>query len=84
MTHTELISKINDKTVLVGILGLGYVGLPLAVTFARKGIKVLGFIVDTDPMESYGTYYIYFDDLRAVTDLFAAENRDADDMADTW
>ena len=43
MTHTELIAKIDTKEVLVGILGLGYVGLPLAVTFARKGIRVLGF-----------------------------------------
>jgi len=50
----------------------------------RMGIKILGFLVNTDPMESYGTYYIYFDDLRAVTDLFAAENRDPDDMADVW
>ena len=43
MTHTELIAKIENREVLVGILGLGYVGLPLAVTFARKGIRVLGF-----------------------------------------
>lgn len=39
----ELLNKINNNTVLVGILGLGYVGLPLAVTFARNGIKILGF-----------------------------------------
>lgn len=43
MTAQELIQKIEDKTVVVGILGLGYVGLPLAVTFARNGISVLGF-----------------------------------------
>jgi hypothetical protein len=35
-------------------------------------------------METYGSYYIYFDDLRAVTDLFAENNRDVDDMADAW
>jgi len=35
--------KIADKTVTVGIIGLGYVGLPLAVSFARKGVVVLGF-----------------------------------------
>jgi UDP-N-acetyl-D-glucosamine dehydrogenase len=35
--------KISDKTVAIGIIGLGYVGLPLAVTFARNSIKVLGF-----------------------------------------
>jgi hypothetical protein len=35
-------------------------------------------------MEAFGSYYIYFDDLRAVTDLFAENNRDADDMTDGW
>ena len=50
----------------------------------RMGIKIMGFRVDTDPMESYGTYYIYFDDMRAVTDLYAAENRDPDDIPDVW
>jgi hypothetical protein len=50
----------------------------------QMGIKVTGFRVDCDPMESYGSYYVYFDDLRAVTDLFAEDNRDADDMSDAW
>ncbi len=48
------------------------------------GIKILGFRVDTDPAESYGSYYIYFDGLRAVTDLFAEQNRDVDDFTDAW
>ena len=38
--------KIEDKKVLVGILGLGYVGLPLAREFARAGLKVIGFDID--------------------------------------
>ena len=50
----------------------------------RMGIKVLGFRVETDPLESFGTYYIYFDDLRAMTDLFAENSRDPDDIADVW
>lgn len=48
------------------------------------GLKVVGFKIECDPMEAFGSYYIYFDDLRAVTDLFAEENRDEDDMDDTW
>jgi len=40
---SELLKKIENNTVKVGIIGLGYVGLPLAVSFARKGITVLGF-----------------------------------------
>jgi hypothetical protein len=50
----------------------------------QMGIKITGFRIDCDPMEAYGSYYIYFDDLRAVTDLFAEDNRDADDMSDAW
>ncbi len=38
--------RIKDKEVTVGILGLGYVGLPLAREFAGAGIKVVGFDVD--------------------------------------
>ena len=38
--------KIEDKTVRIGILGLGYVGLPLAREFANTGIRVLGFDID--------------------------------------
>ena len=44
-----LASKIEDRTALVGIIGLGYVGLPLALAFAEKDFNVLGF--DTDPVK---------------------------------
>ncbi|MDR2536396.1 MAG: flagellar filament outer layer protein FlaA [Treponema sp.] len=50
----------------------------------QLGIKVLGFKVECDPAETSGTYYLYLDDLRATTDLFAENNRDPDDMADAW
>ncbi|MCL2184662.1 MAG: flagellar filament outer layer protein FlaA [Treponema sp.] len=48
------------------------------------GIKVTGFRIDCDPLESRGSYYIYFDDLRANTDLFTEHHRDEDDMVDGW
>ena len=38
----ELKSKIESKTARVGIVGLGYVGLPLAVEFAKAGFSVTG------------------------------------------
>lgn len=41
----ELEEKIKNKTAKIGIVGLGYVGLPLAVAFAEAGFKVLGFDV---------------------------------------
>jgi len=42
----SLEQKVANKNVLVGVLGLGYVGLPLAREFAASGIKVLGFDID--------------------------------------
>ncbi len=51
---------------------------------ADRGLKFLGFKIEFDLMESYGTYYVYFDDLRAVSDLFAETYRDPDDMSDGW
>jgi UDP-N-acetyl-D-glucosamine dehydrogenase len=41
----ELDRKIREKTARVGVVGLGYVGLPLAVAFARRGFKVTGIEV---------------------------------------
>ena len=50
----------------------------------RSGIRITGFEVETDPLDSYGVYYLYLDDLRAVTDLFGESKRDVDDMSDGW
>ncbi len=50
----------------------------------NAGLKVLGFKVEFDPVEAFGSYYIYLDDLRAVTDLFVEDSRDPDDMVDSW
>jgi hypothetical protein len=51
---------------------------------ASMGIKIIGFRIDVDPLEAYGTYFVYFDDLRVTTDLFAEDNREADDPKDDW
>jgi UDP-N-acetyl-D-glucosamine dehydrogenase len=42
----ELLLKIRSRTACIGIIGLGYVGLPLALRFAKVGFPVLGFDVD--------------------------------------
>jgi UDP-N-acetyl-D-glucosamine dehydrogenase len=60
---SEILPKIQKKTVLVGILGLGYVGLPLAVAFARSGITVLGFETDPGKAESVNTGKNYIADV---------------------
>jgi len=49
-----------------------------------SGIKIVGFRIDCDPVESFGTYYVYLDDLRAVSDLFTEQSRDPDDPQDDW
>ena len=43
----SLLERIEDRTAHVGIIGLGYVGLPLAVAFAEAGFRVTG--IDIDP-----------------------------------
>jgi hypothetical protein len=50
----------------------------------RMGIQILGFMIVPALLETYGTYYAYFDGLTVLTDLFAEESRDEDDMADSW
>jgi hypothetical protein len=52
--------------------------------FNRMGIMVTGLMIKADPWEAYGSYYVYFDDMRAVTDLFTESNRDPDDIPDSW
>jgi len=41
----QLISKIENRTACIGVVGLGYVGLPLALEFAKAGFKVIGYDV---------------------------------------
>jgi hypothetical protein len=51
---------------------------------SKPGLRIVGFRVDCNPMLARGSYFIYFDDLRAITDLYDIENRDEDDMMDNW
>lgn len=49
--ESTLLTAITDRTARIGIMGLGYVGLPLADAFIRAGFKVLGFDVDPAKVE---------------------------------
>ena len=43
---SSFIKNTDDKTLTVGVIGLGYVGLPLVLSYAAKGYYVTGFDVD--------------------------------------
>ena len=42
----RLLTRISDRSARIGVIGLGYVGLPLAVEFARAGFRVIGYDVN--------------------------------------
>jgi UDP-N-acetyl-D-glucosamine dehydrogenase len=60
----ELLSKIIERRAVVGIIGLGYVGLPLAVEFARGGFRVIGFEVDESRIGIINQGRSYIPDVR--------------------
>jgi UDP-N-acetyl-D-glucosamine dehydrogenase len=80
MSHeTKLLQAIRDKHAVIGIIGLGYVGLPLALTFLEKGFRVMGFDVDASKVSELtrGSSYIkHLDPARvekaAANDKFVA------------
>ena len=61
----ELKARIDDRTALVGIIGLGYVGLPLALTLAESRFRVLGFDVDARKVDAIGRREMYIKHLDA-------------------
>jgi UDP-N-acetyl-D-glucosamine dehydrogenase len=46
MNKDALVKKLNEKSAVIGIVGLGYVGLPLSLRYAEAGYKVVGFDID--------------------------------------
>jgi UDP-N-acetyl-D-glucosamine dehydrogenase len=61
-TKEKLIGKIEKKQAVVGVIGLGYVGLPLVLRFARAGFNVVGFDVDSQKTGKLnkGVSYIHY------------------------
>lgn len=59
-TLVQLQQRIIQKQAIIGIYGLGYVGLPLALRFSEVGLKVIGFDIDPDKVATLnaGTSYI--------------------------
>jgi UDP-N-acetyl-D-glucosamine dehydrogenase len=60
----ELMEKIKDRTARVGVVGLGYVGLPFAVEKAKVGFRVLGFDRSRDRVAQVNAGQNYIGDVR--------------------
>src|SRR6184192_4197873 len=67
MVRDEIINLIKDRRARVGVIGLGYVGLPLATEFASKGLSVVGFEVDVKKVAEINAGRSYIGDV--VPDL---------------
>ncbi|OGU25213.1 MAG: UDP-N-acetyl-D-glucosamine dehydrogenase [Ignavibacteria bacterium GWA2_54_16] len=59
----SLENKIKQKTARIGVVGLGYVGLPLAVEYAAKGFETVGIEVDKNKVNAINAGKNYIDDV---------------------
>ena len=68
---TSFIEKIRNKEAVIGILGLGYVGLPLMLRFAEVGYRVIGIDVDEhkNDLLNQGISYIQHIPSSAIVDV---------------
>jgi UDP-N-acetyl-D-glucosamine dehydrogenase len=89
--HQHLLRRLRNREALIGVVGLGYVGLPLSLTYAQNGYRVLGLDIDATKIEAInaGQSYIQHIDggriqqareqqlLAASTDFARASEADA-------
>jgi UDP-N-acetyl-D-glucosamine dehydrogenase len=66
-TKETLIKKLQDKSAKIGILGMGYVGMPLAVVFAEAGFNVLGIDPDPRKVDTFNKGISYIQDVPTET-----------------
>jgi UDP-N-acetyl-D-glucosamine dehydrogenase len=59
----ELKQRIESRDAVIGVVGLGYVGLPLAVEFAKAGYRVVGFELDAKKVEAIAARTSYIEDV---------------------
>lgn len=57
----ELLNKLNNKDAVIGIVGLGYVGLPLMLRYIEVGYTVLGFDIDPDKVDALNAGQSYIE-----------------------
>ena len=90
-THSQLLEKLRRRESLIGVVGLGYVGLPLCLAYAEQGFRVLGLDIDegkTDSINNGKSYIQHIESnriqnkrseglLEATTDFSRASEADA-------
>jgi UDP-N-acetyl-D-glucosamine dehydrogenase len=69
----KLLNKIHSKTAVIGIIGLGYVGLPLAIRFAEEDFKVVGFDIDQYKINKINAGESYIKHIPAKDIILATE-----------
>ncbi|MBI3763729.1 MAG: nucleotide sugar dehydrogenase [Chloroflexi bacterium] len=88
----QFLAKVMNRTATISVVGLGYVGLPLAVEFAKEGFRVIGIDVSADKVSALNAGSSYIPDvaeadvaalvkrgnLRATTDFAALRDAPAD------
>ena len=62
----KLLNKIENKTAIMGVIGLGYIGLPLAVEMAKAGSKTIGFEVQQKKVKWINEGYTYINDIEKL------------------
>jgi UDP-N-acetyl-D-glucosamine dehydrogenase len=62
----QLTTKLRDRTAVIGIVGLGYVGLPLTLRYAEAGFRVLGIDIDGSKVERLNRGESYINHIRAA------------------
>jgi len=60
----KILHKLNERHAIVGVIGLGYVGLPLAVEFASAGLNVIGFDLDQSRVDDINGGRSYIPDVQ--------------------
>lgn len=77
--HEQLLDRIRSRTARVGVIGLGYVGLPLVLLFEEAGFHVIGFDVDEGKTTKLkrGESYIRHIGVERIRRAFSAERAEA-------
>src|SRR4051795_3587943 len=75
----DLAKKIENNSAVIGVIGLGYVGLPLMAAFHRAGLPVIGFDVDQSKIEALhrGENYLKHLGKTLVSDMKSGAKFDA-------